>query len=71
MVIVLDRIDFYNNNIVIDDEPIDIKPDFVEIDFRVKIGKGWLQGTLRDVPYKEYIELSHAALIDEIKKHLE
>lgn len=70
--IIIDRIDFYNHEITIDGVvgPVEIKPDCVEVDYRVKIGKGWLQGTLPEIPYKEYTKLSHDNLLEQIKMTL-
>lgn len=72
MKIVLERIDFYNEEIGTEGEDyVSIVPNYVVIDYNEKIGNEWLRGELRDVPYNYYVNLGHKGLIEKIKERLQ
>lgn len=72
MNIVLERIEFYNNEVVGEDgRATGIVPDTVDVSYNAQIGKEWVEGVLRDIPYNYYVNLSHQGLRDKIKERLQ
>lgn len=72
MQIVIERIDFYNEEIYVDGEENcgSVIPSYVEVDYNVRIGNGWLKGALRDIPFDDYVKFTHHGLIIEIESRL-
>lgn len=72
MEIVLDRIDFYSEELHIDGEDrIAMLPSYVDVDYFAKIGRRWLRGTLGNIPYNYYVNLGHEGLINKINEGLQ
>ncbi|MFD1066682.1 hypothetical protein [Oceanobacillus locisalsi] len=70
MKIVIDRINFHNEEVYADGNCTGILSLYVEIDYNANVGNEWLQGTLEKIPYDNYIKLTHDELIKEIELRL-
>lgn len=72
MEIALERIEFDNEEVHIEGENrVRIIPGYVDVEYAAKIGKEWLEGELRGIPYNYYVNLGHKGLIEKIKERLQ